>query len=1611
MIRFIENIGDYYSQHFFTDDFPKKVFDRAGYVTQKKDTDGLKTDNHLSEINARISPLREKYYRFKNDLFSLQREKDKVKRTHEFHREVLEALGYINGTPEYNSPVFLNDTEVIPVRYNFTKGGKPYLFIMEMKAIVREGDKEPDGIYEQTWVKEEWEKVFPAAWGDIVLKPDVIKDALSELFILPEDERPVYVIVLAGAKIFLVHYEKWKYDSFLLFDLEELFVESQISSNRDYLALFYALLAKPNFLGTTDSLLQSLDEDAHKAAYGVTQNLKRGVIYAVENLANEAIWYKKKNARSLEEKEAIEQLMAEQKFARELKDECLTMVYRLLFLFYAEAREDLEILPVKDAVYQKGYSLEMLRDLEMVALTTDSSRNGDFFSKSLWKLFDYLHNGVKTSNGFEMKPLDSPLFDNEELKHLSGVQFRNVVLQQIIKRLSLSDQSKSKRRGRISYANLGINQLGSVYESLLAYSGFFAAETLIEVKAADDPDGKEGTYLVPLARRDDFKEEEILKDPENPLYDKQIPKGHFVYRLNGRDRKKSASYYTPEVLTQTTVKYTLKGILDKLKERQEKGDDCADEILSLKILEPAMGAAAFHNEVINQLADAYLELKETEEVRTGRKRIVPGNYNDELQKVKAFIAANNVYGVDLNPTAVELGKLSLWLNCMHRNMETPFFAHRLGTGNAVVGCWLKTYNEKEIIAEYPKEGTTKQRNTPIPKAWWAIEPKRVKWDTSGNLIRKQDEYYHFLLPDDNMLSSASIGLIKEELSDVEKKAIVKWKSEMKQPLTRDECKKLNKLCNVIDALLDEHYKQIKGIIKDTTSTYPVYGQDAPQIAFKGYDEKERLAENRNARSAPFYKLRMIMDYWCSLWFWDARDILDLPTRNEWYNEIENILGIDLSALNDAAPAKDIFDNIKKNAVDTSTLFGNQNRLSTVEALREQHRFFHHELEFLEVFKDRIGFDIIVGNPPWIKLQFEEKDIIAEQFPEVTIRKTTAPEVRKLREKYFSIDAQKNGYFNENNAVEGSAQFMNALQNYPLLVGQQTNLYKCVLENGLLLTSKRGFMGLVHPESIYDDPNGQNLRKGIYPKLKYHFHFRNQLNLFAEVGHRKEYGIHVYSGSKSEINFHSLNNLFHPSTIEACFTHDGKGFNGGIKIKDMVSGSYVWNTKPHKSRIVFYNEARLKILAQTFEDTSEWEGAKLVNIHAEEIIRVLEKLGKFPTNIKDFETKITVCWDETNDVNAGNIKRETKFPDISSYEIIYSGPHFFVGNPLYKTPKEICTEKAHYDIIDLSLIKEDFFARTNYVPLNVKAGYASTISGFEIGKDAEGKPLYDNWLDYYKLGFRAMLNQAGERTLIPAILVAPSAHIHGVKSIIFREDRFLLEAAFITFSLPIDFLIKSMGKAGLYDNAQLNNLPFGFENKYLEHGIVRAALLSCVNISYSNLWEEQFQDFWINAQWSKEDSRLKLFSELSNKWEWQTPLRNSFERRYALVEIDVIVSIALGLTLEELTLIYEVQFPVLQQNEDDTWYDQKGNIVFTCSKGLVGVGLDRPEWEKISEEVNPMQRKLKNGEIYVHTITKSELYQGQQITYYPPFDKCNRVEDYKVAWAHFEKVFANEKVAP
>lgn len=1603
MIKFIDNIGDFFSTNYFDEDFVKKVHLKSGYSIEDQ-----------KELQKRISPLKDKYFKFKQSIIEGRlRTKDKIYETHQFHTLLLNALGYDGAHHQYNEPFHFSETEVLPVRHKLYRGDKLHMMIMEMQPLIKEGDEEPAGLFEQRYNIEEeelqtkeqryhrvqWSRIFKVD-DSLKISPVIINKAISQLCLLDQKERPQYILLLAGNVVFLIDVEKWFRGSYLYFDLEEFFSEATIT--RSYYSLFYLLLSKEMLSPESDMVLMNeLEEDSHKSAYEVTKDLKEGIIHAVEALANEAIYYRKKLlSEDFDE--------TDDHFEAQVKDDCLSIVYRLLFVFYAESRTDLDILPITDSVYQKGYSLEMLRDLEQTPLQTDHEANGYFFHDSLHQLFQLMGAGYRenengSNKSFRIRHIDSPLFDDAKLHQLKGVKFRNFVWQDVICQLSLSRKQKGKARGRISYANLGINQLGSVYESLLAFRGFYAEQDYIEVHPKDKPN--EGTLLVPRVRRDDFEDGEVLKDKN----DKEvvIPRGQFVYRLSGRDRQKSASYYTPEVLTQCTVKYTLKSILEKV----EKGEMKALELLELKLLEPAMGAAAFHNELINQLAEAYLSYRQKEK----KEKISPEKFREELQKVKAYIATNNTYGVDLNPTAIELGKLSLWLNVIHKDMETPFFGYRLGVGNAVVGAWLKVYNKKDIIVEFPSTGTTAQRNKPIKKEWWDKAPKHLHFKPNDFIQRKEDEIYHFLLPDKNMVPSAGIKLLKDDF-DTEARTVSSWRSDFCAPIDSAEYQRLQKLSKAIDLLLEEHYKFQASINAQTKTKGGFFGayedDEQGQLGLRSYDEKEQLAAQRNNSNAPYYKLKLIMDYWCALWFWDMRDAKELPTRQQWYDDIEKIINIDLSLLEEeaveieedllpkptlkqaslfeeptsqytlksyrkdkAATLKKLGEALQNNP---DSLFTSE-RSQLVTKLADQYKFFHNQLEFIEVFKERGGFDIAVGNPPWLKITFEEKSLMSEKFPELFIRKVSATKARELQISYLQNETQREAYFEEYIGTDSSATFMNASQNYPLLKGQQTNLYKCVIENSFCLISEKGFLGLLHPESVYDDPNGQRLRKEIYKRLKYHFQFKNELMLFAEIDHHNFYGAHIYSGKRGDIDFISINNLFHPFTIDGCFIHNGSGLAGGFKIKDEKSNKMVWNIQPHKDRIVRIKDEELKLLSKFFENSDDFESAKLVNLHTQSIINIIKKLATLKTKVEDFENSIDEGYHETNAQNENKIERlkKSKRPDLEKSELIIGGPHFFVGNPLYKSPRENSKLNSDYDVVSLTEIEEDFISNVNFSP----------DKNFNYIEDEK-----------YRLVFSQMLSITGERTIQPAIFPPHTYHINTVTSITFKDESKLLELSAISSSIVIDFYVKIIGKGGFYSGS-LRKLLLGINKSFISQLLVRTLLLNSLNQNYKKLWKNNFKEAFTKDTWSKNDTRLKPFSSLTAAWQWATPLRNSFERRQALVEIDVITAMALGLTLEELALIYNVQFPVLQQNEDDTWYDTTGNIVFTCSKGLTGVGVDRPVWETIKD--------LKAGETYEHTIEKSELYKGKKVTYYAPFDKCDRVEDYKTAWAHFEEIF-NEK---
>lgn len=220
------------------------------------------------------------------------------------------------------------------------------------------------------------------------------------------------------------------------------------------------------------------------------------------------------------------------------------------------------------------------------------------------------------------------------------------------------------------------------------------------------------------------------------------------------------------------------------------------------------------------------------------------------------------------------------------------------------------------------------------------------------------------------------------------------------------------------------------------------------------------------------------------------------------------------------------------------------------------------------------------------------------------------------------------------------------------------------------------------------------------------------------------------------------------------------------------------------------------------------------------------------------------------------------------------------------------------------------------------------------------------------------------------------------------------------------MVKATGKQNLH-GTEVAGMPFFEVGDCARH---RGLRLACVTEAYRELWDDR-ASLLRPYDWSSSDVRLALEGPVEGPatWDRTAGLRTEFARRMALVEIDVLVAQALGLTLDQLIEIYRIYFPVLRENEAGTWYDQNGRIVWTCSKGLPGVGwLDdrgkspgRATWEKILAD-NPAELTC--------TAIDDTMPGGPRTVirhFVGPFTQCDRIEDYRRAWAHFERLKSAE----
>ncbi len=1371
--------------------------------------------------------------------------------------------------------------------------------------------------------------------------------------------------------------------------------------------------------------LDDLDENSHKHAHEISDDLKYALRKSIELIGNETIyWRKTRNEAIFKGKTDADQLTLE----------CLRYMYRLLFLFYIESRPDLGYAPMRSDLYRLGYSLESLREMDSAELNSEEDKESFYISDSLDRLFKMIWEGYPKNDNpkeqmllneaeeifhdsFRLTPLKSHLFDPERFPTLKRVRFRNLIMREVIELMSLTKKGKSKRRGRVSYSQLGINQLGAVYEALLSFRGFFAEEELFEVqqihkkvktdsKSKDDSsseqidrnqsidresvhDDLKVGYFVTSDKLRAYKSGEIILDPISG-HPKSHSKGSFIYRLAGRDREKSASYYTPESLTSCLVNFAVKDLLI---------GKTAEEILSLKICEPAMGSAAFLNEVINQLAQAYLDLRQKEK----GKRISTENFPIELQKVKMRLADQNVFGVDLNPVAIELAEVSLWLNSIFApeigRACIPWFSQQLICGNSLIGARRQIYR----INQLP---TRKSHFLKTNKLWYEVHPEVLNWDDE----LPDDGIFHFLLPDPGM-GSHNDKVIKQ----LEPEAIDRCKSWNRsfcgEIFTESQIAHLLRLSKLVDSLWKEWAKEQKQLRLRTTDPLPVWedpkiNSDDACIPLRFKDqiqEQEVLGKNVSNANARI-RLKLAMDYWVALWFWPLSEVNSLPSRDSWLLELSMILGDLEQGITPEIGQGNIFAETqpKQFAVNFSDRHGFVNvqklisefdSLKQVELISNRVRPLHWDLEFADLLQSG-GFDLIVGNPPWLKVEWEEKDLIGDYDPMVLIRKVSASELTKRRSESLLLNSEMRSYYLEGyEEKNGTKQFLNAITNYSLLKGTKSNLYKCFLPLTWYLSSHDGVQALVHPDGVYDDPKGGNLRKFIYPRLRYRFQFQNELKLFHEIHHSLKYSINVY-GRRRDPEFINISNLFHPKTVNASFSHNGEGEVMGIRNKEGE-----WSTSGHLDRILSLNQSSLSLFAKLYDETGTApEMARLPSLHTKKLLDALEKFENSAKCLGDLsKTEIfsTNHWNETVAQKDGTIIRETKFPSDPS-DLIWSGPHFYVATPFYKTPRTVCNLNSHYDLLDLSTLPNEYLPRTNYCPNVEVSEYKDRTPRVPW---ADKKPI----TDFYRLSARAMLGPSAERTYISAICQKNIAHINGVQSIVFSSRSKLISQAAFGSSLLADFFVKSTGRSNLHNTWE--SFPV-FESSTTTD--LYTLLLNCLTQGYADLWNDSWKDEFLSHRWSKSDPRLQnsLFNNLTSQWQYNCALRSEYPRRQALIEIDVIIARTFGLTLEELINIYKVQFPVMNQYEKNTWYDRNGRIVFTVSKGLVGVGFPRKGETKGSKKGIGWEdiHSMTSGSVS-RTIIDETLPGGPRervIEYIAPFDRCDRVEDYKIAWSFFDR---------
>ena len=646
---------------------------------------------------------------------------------------------------------------------------------------------------------------------------------------------------------------------------------------------------------------------------------------------------------------------------KEFYSEILNIIYRLLFLMFAEQKG---WLPVRNSIYARTYSLDALR--EMAERGNYSHDDESDLWEGLKVTFKLVANGYTFSNGDVINAFGGQLFSDKKIGVVKDLPLKNKHLLDAIFRLSYFQLDKLVNR--INYANLAIDELGSVYESLLDYEPKIALEN------------------TKVGKRD-------------------IHRGQFYLDDRGTDRKTTGSYYTDSRLVAQLIESALIPVIDKALEGKSSIKEKEEAILDLKVADIACGSGAFICAALEKLGEVLAVIRKGDEERPTE---------DQLREAKRDVLLHCIYGVDLNPMALELAKFSLWITASLPDMPLTFLDHKLKCGNSLVGA------TPELIAKgIPEEAFNPvgNDNTAVCKEL----KKRVKKQLES--ISRANE------------PSAQYGFAFG-ISEV------------------DELVKLREALN--------NRKQA----------------DAFEVeeAEEEYYRLERIERK--------FREWLMADVWTSAFFIDKTE-LDF----ELY------------------PTNVTLENLKENQPVNPAL------IEQVIQTSNRNRFFHFHLEFPEVFS-KGGFDCLLGNPPWEKINFADEEFFISRSPEIANARNKAERKALMAELPKINPALHLEYINTKRWNDCLSIYFRSSGAYPLTGVSRVNLYSVFAERYQGLINKNGATGNVLPTGIVVDNNNKDLYFHLLKenKLDCVVDFENRAGLFPDVDSRYRFCIFITVGS-------------------------------------------------------------------------------------------------------------------------------------------------------------------------------------------------------------------------------------------------------------------------------------------------------------------------------------------------------------------------------------------------------------------------------------------------------------------------------------------------------------------